>query len=173
MKKAITVFLIALLGFSFNANAQYEKGQKDLNIGVGLLSTFGVGKAQLPPVSAALDFGITDNISLGGYIGYSMFKEEFAALNYTWKYSYLIIGARGAYHFDLLDNMDTYAGLLLAYNLAKVELDGSSNLPEPSAGGIAYSAFLGARYHFNDSFGIFGELGYGISVLNIGLTVKF
>lgn len=44
MKKAITVFLITLLGFSFSASAQYEKGQKDLNIGVGLLSTFGAGK---------------------------------------------------------------------------------------------------------------------------------
>lgn len=173
MKKAITIIFIAFMGISLSATAQFEKGQKDLNVGVGLLSTFGAGKATLPPVSVSLDFGITDNISLGAYLGYSMFKEEFAGLNYTWKYSYLIVGARGAYHFDLLDNMDTYAGLLLAYNLASVELEGNSNLPEPSAGGIAYSGFLGARYHFNERIGAFGELGYGISVLNLGLTVKF
>lgn len=170
MKKVLTLIIVAIIGFGFNTQAQYEKGQIDANVGIGLLATFGAGKAQIPPISLALDFGITDNISLGGYFGYSTFKEEI--MNYSWNYTYMIIGARGAYHFDLVDNMDTYAGLLLAYNLASVKLEGGSGLPEPEVGGIAYSGFLGARYHFTEKLGVFGELGYGISVLNLGLTMK-
>ncbi len=106
---------------------------------------------------SSLDFGINDNISLGGYVGYSSSKEDFSGFgaNYSWKYTYIIVGARGAYHFDLVDNMDTYAGLMLGYNVASTTYDGPGATPaSPSVGGIAYSGFLGARYHFGDTFGV-------------------
>ena len=177
MKKFVFVLAFALIGLTYNAQAQYEKGQIDANLGVGFGASFATGSVSLPPVSFSLDFGINDNISLGGYVGYSSSSEDFSGFggNYSWKYTYIIVGARGAYHFDLVDNMDTYAGLMLGYNVATVKYDGpSGNLfGTPSAGGIAYSAFFGARYHFGESFGVYGELGYGIAIFNVGVTMKF
>lgn len=175
MKKFVFVLAFALIGFTYNAQAQFEKGQMDANIGIGLGASFATGTVDLPPVSLSLDFGINDNISLGGYVGYSSSKEDFSGFgaNYSWKYTYIIVGARGAYHFDLVDNMDTYAGLMLGYNVASTTYDGPGATPaSPSVGGIAYSGFLGARYHFGDTFGVYAELGYGIALLNVGLTLK-
>ena len=177
MKKFFSVLAIALFAFALNASAQYEKGQIDANVGIGLGATFSTGTVNLPPVSLSLDFGINDKISLGGFVGYSASKEDFSGfgVNYAWKYTYVIVGAGGAYHFDLVDNMDTYAGLLLGYNVASVKYDGANKpagLVEPSAGGLAYAGFLGARYHFGEKFGVYGELGYGIALLNVGLTMK-
>ncbi len=176
MKKIVFILAFALIGLTYNAQAQYEKGQIDANLGVGFGGSFATGSISLPPVSFSLDFGINENISLGGYVGYSASNEDFAGFgaNYSWKYTYIIVGVRGAYHIDLVDKMDTYGGLMLGYNVATVKYEGPGAAPvSPSVGGIAYSAFVGARYHFGDSFGVFGELGYGIALLNVGVTMKF
>ncbi len=176
MRKVLFVLAFALIGLTYSAHAQFEKGQVDANIGIGLGASFATGTVDLPPVSLALDFGITDNLSLGAYLGYSASKEDFSGfgVNYSWKYTYLIVGARGAYHFDLVDQLDTYAGVMLGYNVASVKYEGSGAAPaSPSAGGVAYAGFAGARYHFGDTFGVYAELGYGIALLNAGLTLKF
>ena len=92
------------------------------------------------------------------------------------------MGLRGAYHFNefvKIDKLDLYAGLMLGYNIASETF--SSTDPSrtniayygSSYGGFAYSFFGGARYRFTDNIGVFGELGYGISILNIGLNIKF
>ena len=44
---------------------------------------------------------------------------------------------------------------------------------QSNGGGVVFSAFGGCRYRFNDHVGIYGELGYGISYLNIGVNFKF
>jgi hypothetical protein len=41
-----------------------------------------------------------------------------------------------------------------------------------SSVGLAYNVFAGCRYHFSEMFGVFGEVGYGVSVFNIGITYK-
>jgi len=176
MKKFVFILAFALIGLTYNAQAQFEKGQMDANVGIGFGASFATGSVNMPPISVSLDFGINDNISLGGYVGYSASSQEFAGWGggFTWKYTYIIVGARGAYHFDLVDNMDTYAGLMLGYNVATVTYDGPGAAPvSPSVGGIAYSAFAGARYHFGDTFGVYAELGYGVAILNVGVTLKF
>ncbi len=171
MKKTFILLAMAFFGFMSVSQAQFEQGQKDANIGIGLGATFGTGSVQLPPVSFSLDYGFNDNISIGGYVGYSSFKEE--VMSWSWKYTYIIVGVRGAYHLALVDKLDTYAGVMLGYNIASAKFAGSHNgIPEPKVGGIAYSGFVGARYHFGDKFGVFGEVGYGIALLNLGLTLK-
>jgi hypothetical protein len=125
------------------------------------------------PLSLLLPIGI------GGYFGYAGAKEEFSTfgIEYSWKYSYLIIGARGTYHFVLEDNADVYGGVMLGYNVASVKFESDDEdlealVTEPSAGGVAYSAFVGGRYMFAEKVGVFGELGYGISWITAGLTLK-
>jgi hypothetical protein len=42
-----------------------------------------------------------------------------------------------------------------------------------SGSGTASSFFAGARYHFLDNFAVFGEVGYGIAPLEVGVAFKF
>lgn len=175
MKKLFISAIVLLFTIVLTNEAQaqkFQQGQIDLNLGVGLGATFGTGDIGLP-LSLSLDYGINDNISIGGYVGYAGSNENLPFVGEI-SYTYLIVGARGAYHFDVTENLDTYAGLLLGYNISSVSIENSiAGAPERDAGGgFTYSIFAGARYHFTDKIGAFGEIGYGISVLNLGLTVK-
>ncbi len=165
-------------------NANFSKGQTDINIGIGLFATmYGSGvNTSIPPVGFSLDKGITDKFSVGGYLGFSTAKSDVISFSdgteASWKFKYIVVGARGSYHFKLIDKMDTYAGLMLGWNAAKATF--SSNDPalealidtEPSAGGFTWAAHIGARYSINEKIGAFAELGYGVSVLTIGATIK-
>ena len=116
-----------------------------------------------------------------GLIGFSTGKSDrisfFDGTYAEWKYNYVLIGGRGAYHFKIVDKLDTYAGLMLGYIVVNSKITTNdpylSDLGAASASGIGWAAFAGARYHFNEQFGAFAELGYGVSVLTVGATAKF
>jgi hypothetical protein len=162
-----------------NANAQvYEQGAKQLNLGIGLGSTLsGSGlKSALPPLGVSFEYGLKEKISVGGYLGYASATQE--TFGWKWTYNYVIVGARGSYHFAGSDKLDPYVGLLVGYNVASVKAEKPSgytgpDLPAASAGGVIIGGHLGARYMFTDKIGAFGELGYGIAYLQLGLTTKF
>jgi len=184
--KKIYVFMLAVIFTGGNLAAVdpvFLKGDKVLNLGIGLGSTLYSGsfyKSQVPPISASLEFGVADNllevgtVGVGPYLGYSSYKYEYQ--DWGWKYSNIIIGVRGNFHYPLLDKLDTYVGLLLGYNIASSKEFGNS-IPgwdySYSAGGIVYSGFIGARYYIKDSFALLAELGYGIAYLNLGVALKF
>jgi hypothetical protein len=185
MKKIILLFaVIALASGHLSAQDSYFlKGDKVLNLGLGLGSTLYSGTyyaSQIPPVSASLEIGVVDEliekgvIGVGPYVGYSSYKYEY--MGWGWKYSNIIIGARGSFHYPFVDRLDTYAGVLLGYNIGSSKEFGD---PIPgydysySSGGIVWSGFIGGRYFFSDAFAAMLELGYGIAYLNIGVALKF
>ena len=120
--------------------------------------------------------GSLENATIGGYIGYYGSSEDISSAFNDWeiKYSVFILGARGTYHFDFLDNdkLDPYAGLMLGYNIVstKVEGPGSEFFTGGASSGFGYAGIIGMKYQASDSFKIFGELGYGIAVLTLGAT---
>ena len=79
------------------------------------------------------------------------------------------------YHKELIDDVDTYAGIMVAYNSVGFDIDDPAfeNLFDTDLSGIVPGVYLGARYHFTDNLGAFLELGYGVSAVNLGLTVRF
>ncbi|MFA7418824.1 MAG: hypothetical protein WCZ90_03985 [Melioribacteraceae bacterium] len=174
MKKMLfTLFAIALLASATSYAQGYNQNGKVLNIGAGF--GFGVeGDATIPPLSVGLQFGLTDKISVGGIVGYAGSKYDFGFFgkSYEWKYNYIIIGARGEYHFMEPNNkLDAYGGATVGYNVVSVT--------EPSnlGMGVSYSAassavligfHVGARYAISNSWGVFGELGYGIGYVTAG-----
>jgi hypothetical protein len=190
--KKIIIITCAIMAFGAGAQAQsaFEKGNIVANVGIGLGSYIGGSgyKTTVLPISVSAEYGlldITDKITLGvgGYLAYTAnkYEETYAILqtsySYAFKYSYFIIGARGIAHYKLSEKFDPYLGVMLGYNVASSKYDGD-NIPNytptaASAGGFSYSAFVGARYLFSEKIGVFAELGYGIAVLELGLTVKF
>ncbi len=174
MKTRITVLTVAtllMLGLT-TASAQHEEGQMNLNVGLGLGSNFITGTGSLPPVSAAFDYSIREDLSIGALFGIARSSHDLGLMK--WSYSYTILGVRGAYHKDVVDGLSTYAGAMLGYYLVRSKFEGTGNpLVTPSLNALAYAGFAGARYHFNESMGVYGEVGYGIAFLTLGFTMQF
>lgn len=178
MKKAI--FILMAVAMATVANAQsFQNGTTTVNAGIGLGTALGgLGKAR-PAISVSLDHGFWDIggpgvISLGGYIGNTGYK--YTDPGYTAKWNYVIVGVRGAYHYNGFEvpELDVYGGAMLGYNIVSYSAEGGgTELSNNYGSGIGFSGFLGGRWFFNDNLGIYAELGYGVSVLSAGVTFKF
>lgn len=147
------------------------KGKNYLNAGIGL-GTFGFTGSGVP-ITASFEHGFTDKISAGVSVG--LVSTKYASY---WKYNYFVIGARGSYHFNELLNVDNekvdlYGGATLFYRGYSVKYSGPDSwVGKSSAGGLDFAIHAGGRYYFANNFGAFAELGWGISPLQLGVTVK-
>lgn len=184
--------LTATASIPMAANAQFEKGDNVLGVGIGVLGGYSVGWSgsgvtQSPAFSLHFDHAMGElgpgTWGLGGYVGYktTSYKQNFIYYNYDYRYTFLVVGARGTWHYNdwHSDKLDTYAGVLLAYKSVSfkdnTDYRNSSylNTYTYSGSGFGPGAFIGARYYFTDKIGAYAELGYGITLIQLGLTVKF
>ncbi len=148
---------LALTAGIFTSNSLfaqvYEQGGNIVHAGIGFGSpyanytTTGGSISSLPPVHISFEHGLKDKIGIGGLIGYSSTTIDYSSFNYKFKYSQLVIGVRGAYHFINEDKYDVYAGLMLGYNIGSASYEGSGTVIQPVAvSGVAFAGFAGARY---------------------------
>jgi hypothetical protein len=178
--KHIGLLLVAsllLVSVSYGQMA-YKQGDNVLSVGLGLGDVAGMfGKATIPPISVGYEVGYNENISIGGLVGIAGSEDKWTWFgeSWGWEYTYVIIAGRGAYHVDVFKNpnMDTYAGVTLGYNVVSWKEVGTARTGY-SAGGsyLIYGGHLGLRYYFSPQFGIQVELGYGLGLLNAGISYK-
>ena len=177
MFKKVFLAALALIGSVSLANAQevFHKGTTAINAGICLGSYY--SGITIPPLSVSLDYGVADNlingnngsISVGGFAGYTASSHTYGTYKST--FSYIALGGRGAFHYQFAPKLDTYAGLMVSYDIASA----SSNNVDTSwvaTSGINWTLFLGGRYFFTEKIGAFAELGYGFYNLNLGVTFK-
>ena len=182
-----SLFLATLLSFGFLVATAQEvaKGDKILNLGVGLgtaLYSGGGYTGSVPPISGSLEVVIKDDlfdgkgaIGVGGYLGYAAYKWKYSGFDYGWKYSNIIIGPRGYLHYNFLEKLDTYAGIMLGYNIVSSKSYGTYSYGgnySASASGVIFSGFIGARYPLSDKISAMVELGSGIAYLNLGVALR-
>ncbi len=193
MKKLfLLVCILSVFGLAIPAVAQYEKGDLLINPGVSLFGyNYGLGGyynsySASPALSLSVDYNLTDNISLGGYLGYQSISYKHGT--YKDRRSNTGFGARGIFHATEVLNdafssnidsekWDFYGGVSLGYeiytyryddNYAGVRYDYSG-----STGGFVAGIVLGTRYMFTPKIGAFAELGRGaFGALTIGATFK-
>ena len=183
MKKLLLSLLVVVFSLT-QLSAQestFQKGNKVLNLGIGLGGRWSGSymKTSVPPISASLEFGVKDgvlekgSIGVGPYLAYASHKWEYSG--YGWKVTDIIIGARGSFHYPLVNKLDTYTGLLLGYDISTESEFGNATGYDfgSSYGGFSYAWFVGGRYFFSDSFAAMAELGVGITYLNLGIALKF
>ena len=154
MKKLIAS-LMMVVSISAVSNAQvFDKGAKFVHVGIGVGSPYAYSgsSVSIPPVHASLEVGITEKIGIGGLVGYTASKwdQNYFGDAYSWKFTYLIIGARGAYHFIDNEKADVYGGVMLGYNVASAKFESTdpdleSFVTEPEVGGVAFGGYVGAR----------------------------
>lgn len=182
MKNLILTVCVAF-GTMLAAQAQhFDASSLNGQIGIGIGSPYLASGASMtvPPIHVAVEKGINEKIGVGGLIGFSGGKYESSLLGstYAYKYSYLLIGVRGTYHFYQTDDLDVYGGAMLGFNKASVKFESSDKTLESilgnsktSASGLAYGAFIGGRYYVKDNLAIFGELGYNVAWISAGICM--
>lgn len=189
--------MLALCVMGGAANAQkkpfrdgdvFSKGDVVLNLGIGLGNMVYNDSytKKVPPISLSGEYAVTGNlfnngrgvVGLGAYIGYTGAKyRAFDNLDAGWNFNNLILGVRGALHYQFVNRLDTYLGLFLGYNITMTNDYGSfpSGLrpSAPAVGGFEFAFYVGARYYLTQRFAVFGEVGYGLATVNLGLAYKF
>lgn len=158
MKKLFLGLCLAL-GLVATASAQdtFRKGDNILNVGIGLS---GSGSVSLPPLSATYERSIADGIIEKGAIGLGVQGELLTYKNVEGSALALFAGPRLSFHYEFVENLDTYigvqAGLAFASSHAKLGIDG----------------ILGARYYLGESWGVFCEFGTGLSSFKLGANFR-
>lgn len=169
--------VVLCLSFSFGTFAQdvFNKGDKVVNLGIGIGTYLGYTgySNSLLPISGSFEYGIIDNlingkagIGVGGYMAYTSWENKILS-NET--VSDFILGARGSFHYQFVDKLDTYVGVMLGYDIVSYSHT-DANL---SGSGVSFSTYVGGRYYLTDNIAVFGELGYGIAALELGVSFKF
>jgi hypothetical protein len=160
-------------GIGQKENIVFNKGDKVLNAGLGFGAEFKRSyfsqTNRIPPIIASYEMGVKDelfdkNSTLGiGAIG--GFTREWNK-KYDYGYTYFFIGLKGSIHYQLIENLDTYGGLILGLEFFGVNSSQSNELTQ--------SFLLGGRYYLSDNLGTFLEFGVGMLTYgNIGIAVKF
>lgn len=180
-----TFFLFIIFGFSnLELKSQvFEVGQKDLSFGVGFGSPWVNSGyySTIPPISAAFDYGFRDDygpgiISVGGYFGIAGYRYEYPAIDFGWTYTTAIFMGRAAYHYSFSENLDSYAGLGIGFRTVTSKEYGTKPADGIYTGDsglkMAGTVYVGAKYYFSPNFAGYAELGYGISIFTLGVSLK-
>jgi hypothetical protein len=189
MKRLIAIALVVMLSIPLlkAQESMFNMGDKVVNLGIGLGSTWGFYRGfgystGVPPLSISYEQALMDEIleegviGIGGYLGYSSsrYRSTWLGDDWGWNYSNIVVGAMGTFHYPLVDRLDTYAGAILGYRISTTREVGDIPIGYDSSvsGGIVFSGFIGGRYYFSDNFAAFAQLGYGISYLTLGVSLK-
>ncbi len=176
MKNIVKFFCVAVLVFSAtfaSGQARYAKGDVLLNAGIGLGYYYAGGV----PLLLSGEFAVNDVISIGPYLGYTSYNYNYTFGGYKYRYTFLDLGVRGSYHFSELfeinnDKVDVYGGAFLGFLISSYSGDIYSGYSDPYTGGLRLGIHAGVRYFFSEKVAGYGELGYGIAPLSLGVTFK-
>ncbi|MEJ8757149.1 hypothetical protein WG947_09090 [Pontibacter sp. H259] len=190
MKKTFMMLLalcFVLAGQSVIAQKKaYEQGDYIANLGVSL-GYYGYGfvgsrSGGFIPVTASIEKGFHEYISAGPYVGYASWKYKGPNYNYSWNFT--SVGARGTFHAVPLLNeslsttineekFDLYATLIAGLEFRS--FSGDNDIEDyANETNFFIGPVLGAKYKFNDRFGVYfeggrGAFGYG----TLGVSANF
>ncbi len=178
------LIVIVCLVFCLNINAQtVKKGDITIQAGVGLLPTYFLDASEtlVPPMQGSISYRFMDILSVGAFAGYSEYKStpqnhSDGSIN-QYHTSSILGGMKVAAHATKIHNWDIYGGFQLGYSKPTVTnniiVASERRIPEPKVSEeFVYSGFIGATGYITDRIGIYGEMGYGISLFNAGVSIK-
>ncbi len=155
-----------------NSFARFSKGENDLSIKAGIYGIF----IMFPYLSPQAHFGyercLVDgltkkgrgSIGLGGSVGFGL----------IFNLLYIPITAKVSYHHQVLPKLDLYGstdlGVALMYTCQDNDGKGSQCGVD---GAFAFSAYAGANYFFTKRFALKAEIGFGYSIVNLGVNFRF
>jgi len=189
MRKTIfafaALFLLSNSGYSqlVKRNTVFEKGDNVFNLGVGAgdpAYMFTGWKTAIPTISLSQEYCFIDDlldvasVGIGGYISFSSHKriESIWGIDETYHVYDFVFGARGVFHYQLVKDIDTYAGGMIGFDIQGDDYDNSFGSSKLNGSRPVGAAFVGARYYVTDKFAFNSEFGYGISIFTFGVSAK-
>lgn len=176
----LTVFTLSQIA----AQGAFKTGDLVANLGVGFgWYSYAFGATSLPAFSLSLEKGLKEvqnigPLSIGGIVGYKHASYAYSSI-YDYGWNDIIIAARGALHYDLFKSskVDTYGGVALGVRLQNYSyfiynLNGVGEKAHTNYTHGLFALYLGGRYFFSEKVAAFGELGYGLGYLTLGLSFK-
>ncbi|MCF8282887.1 MAG: hypothetical protein K9J45_21010 [Bacteroidales bacterium] len=195
MKRLITALLLcgAITNTAtLSAQSSSTPSRFTVSTGIGIFPTYYKAKERsgFLPVSIMAGIDVTKTFTMGAYFGYSsttakpnIFAEGTGSYitNKT-----KVFGLRAMLKKEFSDRVQGYGGSMIGYHHADVKEYNSgtkalviraSDAPTPfnpnqEKGKLVYSAFMGATVKVAKMVDIYGEIGYGISIANFGVTVR-
>ncbi len=163
----------------------YKKGDFIMNAGIGLLPTAASPNmtSVVPPLSLSANYRVSKNASVGVFAAFASTSfssdlPEHKVIPRSSDSQQFMLGVRSSVHYDI-NKTSFYGGLMLGYNsVSKVTnipvIVGNDELTYPTTtnGKVIYSAFIGGQQMLTKRLGVYGEVGYGVSIFNLGLSVK-
>ena len=181
MKKGL-LLVVALLGIVCGAKGQttMTKNSIVLSAGVGIGTALDIGRTVVPPIVFQGEYGVVDHlfdahsaIGVGACIGYAAGQKTYDRLFYQYITS-VLLGVRGTFHYEFVERLDTYAGIMLGGNIANTRNEGiwpGAGNP-PRNGGFVGDFYLGAKYYVLPYMAVYGEFGFGVAYFTLGVSFK-
>lgn len=187
---AVFTLLVLSQSAAWSQLSSYEQGDKLLNAGFSLgyygYGYFGSRSGFTLPLNASVEYGITDQISAGPYVGYARWSYRYndgsGENKYSW--TFVTVGARGSFHYteilnEFLDSdideekWDLYLSLFLGLEFRSYNDDlGLDYYSNDTV--VRLGPNLGFRYYLRRNIGVYFEGGRGtFGWLNFGLAVRF
>ncbi|QMU63318.1 MAG: hypothetical protein GKR88_02840 [Flavobacteriaceae bacterium] len=154
------IILTTLTLFCYSAQAQQEGTV--ISPYVGIAGTYGSDKLQTPSFDANLEFFLDESFALGFVGGYSTEKADISFGTSDDETSGFFVGGLLNYYRTDEDDFNFYTETSLGY---------TSHDGPVIDGGFFYEVHIGGRYQLSNGFSIFSELGYGLVLLKVGVSV--
>ena len=193
------VFLSLILMLSaINKNSvlhaqPFEQGTVVFNAGVGVFSSIrydqGTGVKRSPVLWLSGEYQVTElgpgPLGVGSSFDYqsASHTDHLGSYFYQDNWTTKVLGVRGTYHPDILsdNNYDLYGALQLSFNWIDYKFTSDdpsytrsvSNYYRNIENYASVNLILGGRCYFTENIGAFGEIGYDISYLKLGLVFKY
>lgn len=155
----------------FQTSQSFHRGNFVLGVGIGTTSNIGIGygnnQVDIPPVLVIIEQPIGYNLGVGITGGAMHWIPDDAP---DVSYAYYAVSTRLAYHFNLGRKLDLYTGFAVnGRQITATHDQGTLKRQKIDTGFI-----LGARYYFNNTLGLFGEIGdESVACPKLGLVIKF
>jgi hypothetical protein len=193
----LVIFFCGLFLLQSPLQAQHLRSQAgDLEVGaqLGLLSIYQIDRATtiVPPLQLQGEFFLSPNFSMGAFVSYVAAKGQRSYVNtaattitefydnQTWA-----TGVRTtAYSNIQADQWRIYGGIAVGAALPRVETtvdvqgDRKGNdlsvprFSREATNSLLFTGFVGVQYYLRPNVSLNGELGYGLSLMNVGLRYK-
>lgn len=181
--KAILAATIILSTITITQAQSIKKGDLTANASIGLLPTYFMdgGSMITPPVQIGAEYRLAEIISIGAFAGYSNYDgqpyENLDGSIYQVSTESMVAGLRLGAHTTTFDKWDLYGGFQVGYATPNVEYTvlnaGEQRFPRPKVReGLIYSGYVGVTGSVTDRIGVFGEIGYGISLISVGVKTR-
>ncbi|MBN1272223.1 MAG: hypothetical protein JXB26_08110 [Candidatus Aminicenantes bacterium] len=154
IKRLFFMLFIVVFSFSFvhAQGPEYYKGTFIISPAVGF-NTYTI------PFGATAEFGITDNIGIGGTAMFWFWGDSY------WSNSLMSFSVDGSYHLTSIDvkKLDLFGGAGIGFSIYSWSWkSGYSGISGGStgSGGLFIYPFFGARYFFSPKIAAFARLSF-------------